>query len=58
MRVSPPFHLKTIKILDFCNAQCDKVVTSRTPQLLLCSITLAIPQAAVRAGNAVTWIMM
>lgn len=45
MRVSPPFNLKTIERLGFCSAQCDKIATSRTPQLLLYGITLAIPQA-------------
>lgn len=58
MIVSPPFHLKNVKLLDYCNAQLDKFMTSRTPQLLLYGITLAIQHAVVRAGNAVTWIMM
>lgn len=58
MIVSPPFLLKNIKLLDYHSVQRDKFMTSRTLQLLLHSITLAIQHAVVRTGNAVTWVMM
>lgn len=58
MIVSSLFHLKNVKLLDYCNAQRDKFMTSRTLQLLLYGITLAIQHAVVKAGNAVIWIMM
>lgn len=55
--VSPPFHLRTIKLLD---SRVHSLTNSWLPGLH--SITLASPKAlpwqSLRAGNAVTWIMI